>query len=114
MPRPTTRLTKLRTIRRWTEEDGRVAVEALRASGLSGAAFAAAHGLHPVRIERWNRRLGATVGPTVVPVDVIATGARAAVAPMEVVLASGTVVRVAADFDESALVRLLRAVERAC
>jgi hypothetical protein len=44
MQRPTPRLAKLRAIRRWTEDDGRAAVEALRASGLSCAAFAAAHG----------------------------------------------------------------------
>jgi hypothetical protein len=46
----------------WSEDEGRVALAAWRASGQALAAFAARHGLSATKLARWRKRLDA--GPT--------------------------------------------------
>ena len=110
MPRPTTPITQLHHFRRWTEAQGRAAVEAWQASGLEPGRFATRARIHPVRLARWIQRLEAR--PTLARVEVV--GEPAIAAPLEVVLPSGVVVRLGAGFDEEALRRLLRVLEPAC
>src|SRR4029078_9941367 len=43
--------------RRWTVEDAKQALEALKQSGLELSAFAARQGLDPQRLWRWRRQL---------------------------------------------------------
>jgi transposase-like protein len=49
----------LQTQRRWTAEDARLALVALRESGLSMSAFARRHGLTAQRLSWWRKRLKA-------------------------------------------------------
>lgn len=108
MPTPSRRLEDLQLIPRWTEEDARVAVDALRASGLSAEEFGVRYRLHPMRLTRWAARLSS--GPlALMPVEV-RPAARAAI--IEVILGA-RVLRVPADLDAPHLVRLVRAVEAA-
>jgi transposase-like protein len=92
--------------RRWTVDVARAALSALADSGLSVAAFAAREGLDAQRLYGWRRRLGPpeSVSPSFVEVT-------AAIAPMEIVLRSGHVVRLSPSFDAAALVRLLEVLE---
>lgn len=61
--------------RYWREADARVVLDAWLASGASLDAFAAGHGLHLWRLERWRRRLHpdrqAEVAPVFFPVEVV-------------------------------------------
>ena len=103
---------------RWTADDAREVIAALDRSGQPVSAFAAEHGLDAQRVYLWRRRLrtgsaGAerstfqelVVRPSALGVS---DGAR-----FEVVLASGTTVRVPPSFDADALVRLLDVLGRA-
>lgn len=108
MPAPSRRLEDLQLIPRWTEEDARVAVDALRASGLSAEEFGARYRLHPMRLSRWAARLSSG-SLALMPVEVT-PAARSAL--VEVILGT-RVLRVPADLDASQLVRLVRAVEAA-
>lgn len=94
--------------RRWTADVARAALSALADSGLSVAAFAAREGLDAQRLYGWRRRLGLpeSVSPSFVEVTA------AAVAPMEIILRSGHVVRLSPSFDTPALVRLLKVLEQ--
>jgi transposase-like protein len=101
---------------RWTEQDARAALAALEHSGKPVRMFAEEHGLDPQRLYAWRRRVAEgdrttfrelVVRPSSPPTD--GDGA-----PFEIVLASGTVVRVPASFDGAALARLLDIVARAC
>lgn len=95
--------------RRWTAADARDALAALALSGLSVPAFAARAGLDAQRLYVWRRRLtgeASSTSPAFIEVR------SAAVAPMEIVLAAGHVVRVAPSFDAVALRRLLDVLEQ--
>ena len=106
----------------WCEEDGRIAVEAWQRSGLPLGTFAWQHGFGVHRLRWWRARLrgvearAALSLAAIVPVTVVGSSSSAATsrATMEVVLESGRVVRVGADFDAEALMRLVRALEAPC
>lgn len=95
--------------RYWREADARVVVVAYRRSGLSLAAFARQTGLSARRIGRWRERVSAPAAPaapTFLPVEVV-TAPAAPGRPLEVVAATGHVVRVPVAFDATTLTRLL-------
>jgi Transposase len=94
--------------RRWTADIAREALSALADSGLSLGAFAAREGLDAQRLYVWRRRLGSLATPqSFVEVK------SAALAPIEVVLRSGHVVRLSPSFDAAAFARLLAVLESA-
>lgn len=110
-------LRELAADRYWSEEEGRAALAALEASGLTRVAFGRETGISPQRLSWWRRRLGVAPEPSgkieFVPVELaprVATGAEAA---MEVVIGDVRV-RVGPGFDAAALRRLLEVLERAC
>jgi hypothetical protein len=114
-------LARLKRRSYWREEDGRVVVEAWRRSGLPSATFARQHGLGETRVRWWRNRLDEPArrppspSPTLIPVTIVETPASSAKrSSMEVVLASGHVVRVGTDFDAEALVKLVRVLEASC
>jgi lambda repressor-like predicted transcriptional regulator len=92
---------------------------ALEDSGLTMAAFAVREGLDRQRLRRWRRVLGApSRGPLFEEIprhEVLAAGAVVtepeAVGVLEVVLASGRVVRVPPAFDAPTLRRLLAVLD---
>jgi len=96
------------TRRRWTVADARAALSALDASGMSPCAFASSKGLDAQRLYRWRRRLGTF---DVVPTPAFVEVKRQAVEPVEVVLRSGRILRVSESIDDSALRRLVHALE---
>jgi len=105
----------------WREQDGRAVIEAWRRSGLPLATFARQHGLGATRVRWWRNRLderapqppSAPVG--LIPVTVVGTSIAVTKPPtMEIVLASGHVVRVRDDFNAEALVKLVRVLETSC
>ena len=99
----------------WKEQ-----VQQWGASGLSGREFAERKGLTVERLWVWKRRLRAAgeltpsapatsaSKPSFLPVVIAASRAGVSThAPLEVVMHSGHTVRVPADFDDTALLRLL-------
>src|SRR6266508_3030482 len=68
------RLRELAVGRYWSEVDGRAALAAFEASGLTRAAFRRETGISTQRLKSWRRRLGATAEPAgkieFVPVEV--------------------------------------------
>jgi hypothetical protein len=82
-----------------------------RASGLTGRAFCARHGLASASFYNWRRVLErrAAAEPTFVPVQVVADTAPASA--LEVILADGRAVRVAPGFDAATLRQLLAVLE---
>jgi len=104
--------------RRWTADDAQAALADLEASGLTLSAFAQGLGLEPQRLMRWRRVLTPTedvvfeeVGRQVPGGAMRGDVAGVAHGCLEVVLASGRVVRVPESFDAEALARLLAVVE---
>jgi hypothetical protein len=93
---------------RWSEDERRALLAACAQSGLSVKAFAAAADVPYTTIVYWKRRSAAETGARFVPVEI----ERRADATIDVMV-GGAVVRVGADFDESLLVRVVRAL-RAC
>jgi hypothetical protein len=100
---------------RWNEQDARQVLDALERSGQPVGVFAVEHGLDPQRIYMWRRRLGASAERSTFQELVVRAGATTADASdrFEVVLASGTTIRVPASFDVDALERLLNVLSRA-
>lgn len=105
--------------RRWAVSDARAAVAALTASGLSLAAFARRENLQVQRLRRWSERLAredrcrpeeSEAAPRVPDVVEIRT---CPAAPVEIVLRSGRVLKVAETIDLATLTRLVSALERA-
>jgi transposase-like protein len=99
--------------RRWTITEARAALAALGESGLTTSAFARREGLHQERLRRWGRRLAderhrqaAAAAP-----DVIELRPRRP-EPVEIILASGRILRVSESIDVDALARLVAALER--
>ncbi len=112
------RLHELAAGRYWSEADGRAALAAFEASGLTRAAFRRETGITPQRLKWWRQRLGATtesIGKIeFVPVEVAPRSAGVEDATMELVL-SEIRVRVGPGFDPGALRRLLEVLaEPAC
>ncbi len=111
-------LRKLAAGRYWGERDGRAALAAFEASGLTQLAFREATGITPQRLKWWRRRLqvGEAGKIEFVPVEVppATTSATGDEAVMEIVLGEVRV-RVSPGFDTAALQRLLAVLgERAC
>ena len=106
---------KLASVVYWSDAEGRSAVIAWRASGLTKKAFARRHGIAAQRITYWERRLPSSstmrADITLAPVTVLATPPRESDIAIE--LRSGHVVRVRGDVEEVQLVRVIRAAERA-
>ena len=105
--------------RRWTAEDARQALTALKQSGLSPSAFATREGLDAQRLWRWRRQLGTTTATAfeeIVRHDAAPGLDREALPPpererFEIVLRSGRVVCVPVSFDATALRQLLAIVD---
>jgi transposase len=99
---------------RWTEQDARNTLAALRRSGKPVSLFAAERGLDPQRLYAWRRRLG-KAEPTTFQELTVRSSPRISVvagdAPFEIALPSGVVVRVPASFDAAALGRLLEVLQ---
>lgn len=104
------RLRELAASRYWSEADGRAALAAFEASGLTRAAFRRETGISIQRLKWWRRRLGATAEPAgrieFVPVEVAPRATVTAEAAMEILLGEIRV-RVGPGFDPGALRRLL-------
>lgn len=113
--------------RRWRVPQARAALDALAASGLSVSAFAEQEGLDEERLYRWRRRFARehkaearAVTPSATPAIIELRAAtspsprRAAIEPVEIVLVSGIVLRVAETIDPARLARLVAALERGC
>ena len=113
--------------RRWRVPEARAALDALAASGLSVSAFAEQEGLDEERLYRWQRRFARerkaeprTVTPSATPAIVELRTAtspnsrRDATTPVQIVLVSGVVLRVAETIDPARLARLVAALERGC
>jgi hypothetical protein len=103
---------------RWTEQDARSALAALRRSGKPVSVFAAERGLDPQRLYSWRRRLG-KAEPTTFEELTVRSSPRISVVdgdgPFEVAFPSGVVVRVSASFNPAALERLLEVLQaRGC
>jgi len=102
---------------RWTELDAREVIAALDRSGKSVSAFSAEHRIDPQRVYLWRRRLGGAEPTTFQELIVRPAARRPATdtegGPFEVVLASGTVVRVPPSFEAAALARLLEVLTQA-
>lgn len=99
--------------RRWKLADARTALAALAASGLSLNEFAEREGLKVQRLSRWLRRVGEPdlrPAPAATPKVIEIRPRRAE--PVEIVLTSGRVLRVAETIDPAALARLVAALER--
>ena len=104
------RLRELAAGRYWSEADGRAALAAFEASGLTRAAFRRETGISTQRLKWWRHRLGAAAEPAgkieFVPVEVTPRATVAAEAAMEIALGEIRV-RVGPGFDPGALRRLL-------
>jgi len=87
-------------------------LSAARESGLSAAAFAAREGLHPQRLQRWQRRLVAGGSAVERPPAFVELRPRSA-EHVEVVLRSGRLLRISETIEPAVLERLVLALERA-
>lgn len=92
---------------RWTEHEARELLGAVEESGESLAAFARREGFSAERLYRWRRKL---TGQAFVEVERESAGIDGC-GVLEVVVATGRVVRVPRDFDAVALQRLLAVLE---
>ena len=120
------------TRRSWSQEQKRAIVAEVEVSGASVSRVARRHGLNPGLLFRWRRNLKAKSGCTApmepdsgvpastppppqrfVPVMLPPPEAPAPAKPgtIEIVIAGGRTVRVGADFDTAALVRIVAALE---
>jgi transposase len=114
------------TRRRWGREQKLAILAEIDAPGGSVSAVARRHNLHTSLLFRWRRDLAVTstakpdaaaTPPTFVPVALPAlepprTMAPAEPSPIEIGIAGGRTVRVSADVDTAALVRIIDALER--
>lgn len=99
--------------RRWSITDARAALADLEASGLSIAGFARRQGLEPHRLYRWQKRLAEVVpGVAAPPTPPVIEIRPRRPEPIEIVLSSGRILRVAETIDTTALERLLTVLER--
>jgi Transposase len=92
--------------RRWSLDEARAVLRRLDVSGLAVADFAAQEGLDPKRLYRWRAQLRAA------PVSFVEIPrAPAACWPIELVLRSGRILRMANGFEQETLRRLIQALE---
>ena len=102
---------------RWTAEEAGRVLRALEESGLSQKEFCEREGLIPERLRRWKRKLGhrrIASSPSRLelrPVQLVGHD-RVDGSPFELELAEGVRLRVACDFDEGSLTRLLGVLGR--
>jgi transposase-like protein len=99
--------------RHWTEAHARSVLDELDASGESVVAFAQRHGLVAQRLYWWRRRLHGGIErtePETTFVEILPKPA----APVEIVLRSDRVLRVAESIDGETLLRLVELLEREC
>jgi hypothetical protein len=110
-------LRELAAGRYWGEEDGRAALAAFDASGLTRLAFRRETGISTQRLAWWRRRLSTApdTGGKIefVPVELAPRAVAGVEAAMEIVVGALRV-RVGPGFDPAALRRLLDVLERAC
>ena len=120
------RITELRTRRDWSLLEKRRVITEASMPGANVSAVARRHGIAPPLLYRWRKEL-APDRPTAtfVPVTIAAPAPAymeppdqsvpvvppKAVSPIEVALANGRTVRVGADVDTAALVRIVAALE---
>jgi transposase-like protein len=88
--------------RRWTPDDARAVLGRLESSGLTVREFAEREGLDRQRLYRWRTQFGPTAVPTFVEIARPVRGAA-----IEVVLRSGHVLRVPAEFETETVRRLV-------
>jgi hypothetical protein len=103
MPKPT-----YRTRRRWTVNEAHAALDAVAASGLSLARFAAREGLDVQRFRFWQKRLGSARTPPFVELRPREPER------VELVLRSGRTLRFASSIDRDELAALVHALDDAC
>lgn len=96
-----------------TESEWRRRVQAWRASGESATQFAARAGYNARTLTWWSSRLRAKASPPVRFVRVVAPETPASPATVDVVLASGRVVRVGPRLDPALLRGVIAALEQA-
>ena len=99
----------------WSVAEARVALEQMGASGLSVGEYARRHGVDAARLYRWRRCFSGerkqtrAVPVAAAPIIELRTAARRA-DPVEIVLTSGVMLRVAETIEPSALARLISAL----
>ena len=104
---------------KWSEAEGRQVVDGWRRSGLSPADFARRHGLAEVRLLRWRARLAEQAVPAdpvmaaFFPVKIKESAEQDVGEGVELVLASGGVIRVPAGASPTWVARLVLALEHA-
>lgn len=99
---------------RWSREDGRSMVEALRRGGETVEDFAVRHGLPKDRVRRWLRAATpAGVGVQFVPVTIVPPRASAADGGVDVVVGE-MVIRVGRGFDGEVLHGVLAVLRHPC
>jgi transposase-like protein len=92
--------------RGWTTKEARSVLSAVATSGLTIYSFAQRHGIDPQRLYYWRRRIeGDAVTPAFVEVH------RESAGPVEIVVRSGRVLRVAETIDGATLRKLVAALE---
>jgi transposase-like protein len=94
--------------RRWSAEDARAALERLRRSGLSTAAFAQREGLSAKRLYLWQQRLKQKQKATFIEVVAPALSEQR----LEVALPCGIIVRLAEASHPEKVAELVAALER--
>lgn len=100
--------------RRWSRQEKADIVRRFIESGLTQQAFAETLDIHPNLLARWLRlaREGELPDPTPVLLPVRIPAPRPGATPLEVVLRNGRRVRVAVDFDEETLGRVIGVLEQ--
>ena len=97
---------------RWTEVEARGVLESWRRSGLSVERFANQRGFTPQRLYWWKKKIVLAAEPEepkLVPVHVKREAKRGE--PVTVLLRTGHVLKVAHDFDERAVARVVALLE---
>jgi len=112
MPKAVTAAAPASPRRRWKVADARAALAALDRSGLTMEEFAQREGLKVQRLHRWRQRLADDGQPVPVPAPELIEICPHRAEPVEIILGSGRVLRVAETIDVAALVRLVAALER--
>lgn len=104
--------------KRWSAVRARELLAEAKESGESLSAFAQRQGIDPQRLYSWRRKLDAvkgvaasTTSEAFVPVRVASEARATPASGFELVLGMGRVVRVGADFDARALMRLVEVLE---
>ena len=114
MPKPVVAAPLSPRRRRWKIADARSALARLAASGLSLGEFARREGLETQRLRRWQRRLGRETRPAAVPPAELIEIRPRRPEPVEIVLRSGVIVRVAETIDPATVARLVATLEQGC